>query len=240
MKSVISLTTIPNRVDQVHHIIDMLLKQSYKPDLICLYVSFDEIPEKLRDLSRQNSVFKIKKVKDLGPGTKWYYSLKDNYDIVVFLDDDVFIHNNLIEELIEYHTKYSSDNLGFIGTIKNSFVHNEYLENCDKYNVELLGGYRGVLIPWHRYTSYQKESLLSSFERLCESSIVLDDDYFLSKVWKHIGINSSVVKSKNPWAFQFAIWSAIDNLNNEKNEEKMKTDRRRIDTYFSTNCDLQS
>ena len=233
MKTVVSLTTIPSRVDNVHHIIDMLLKQSYKPDSIILYVAFDKIPDKLRDMESQNPIFQIKQVKDMGSGTKWYYSLKDDNDIVIFLDDDVFIHHNLLEELIGYHTKYPSYNLGFIGTTNNIFVHNEYLVYCDRYDVDLLGGYRSVLVPWNRYTSSQKESLISSFELLCDSSNILDDDYFLSKAWKHIDIKASVVKSKHPWAFQFAVWSSTDNLNNEKNEEKMIMDRRRIDTFFS-------
>jgi hypothetical protein len=39
MKSVVSLTTIPNRVDQVHHIIDMLSnkKKKYKVDSPSMY-----------------------------------------------------------------------------------------------------------------------------------------------------------------------------------------------------------
>jgi len=213
----------------------MILNQSYKPDSIVLYVSFDEIPETLRDISALDHTFQIKKVKDMGPGTKWYYSLKNDNDFVIFLDDDVFIHNNLVKELVEYHQKYPFENLGFMGTSNNTFIHNEYLENCDKRSVDLLGGYRGVLIPWDNYTSTQREILLSSFEKLCDESKILDDDYFLYKVWKHLEIKSVVVKSKSQWDFKFANWSTVDNLNNEKNEEKMKEDRRRIDIHFTRN-----
>lgn len=235
MKTVVSLTTIPSRVNNVHHIIGMLLKQTYQPDSIILYVSFDSIPTTLTELSKNNPIFKIKHVKDMGPGTKWYYSLKDNNDIVMFVDDDVFINMEAIKELMQYHSKYPGENLGFMGTIQNTFIHNEYLKNTDKYSVELLGGYRGVLIPWHQYTSSQKDILLSSFEKLCNKTKVLDDDYFLSKAWKYLNIPTTVVKSKSHWAFQFAIWSSVDNINSEKNEERMKCDRKRIDTQFNKN-----
>ena len=97
------------------------------------------------------------------------------------------------------------------------------------------GGYRGVLIPWNNYTSYQQKILLSSFEKLCNESKILDDDYFLYKAWKHLGIKSAVVKSKSYWDFKFADWSSVNNLNNEKNEEKMKENRKRIDIHFNLN-----
>jgi len=233
MKIAVSLTTIPERINNVHYIIDMLLKQTCKPDSITLYVCCDEIPNRLLSIADSNPLFAIKKVNDMGPGTKWYYSLKENNDIVIFFDDDVFIHSDAINELLNYHFKYPTENLGFMGTIQNKFIHNEYLKDIDKYNVDLLGGYRGVLIPWYQYNNEQKNKLLSSFEFLCSSSKVLDDDYFLSKAWKHIKAQSSVVKSNSPWAFQFAIWSSICSINNAENDSKLIEDRTRTDNHFN-------
>lgn len=235
MRTVISLTTIPSRVKNVHHIINMLLNQTYKPDSIILHVCFDEIPNNLIDLSNEHPNFKIKRVNDVGPGTKWYYALKEDNDIVIFFDDDVFINREAAEELMQYHDKYPECNLGFMGTKQNTFVHNEYLTNCDKHAVELLGGYRGILIPWYQYNTNQKDTFLSCFEQLCNTSKILDDDYFLSKAWKHLNITSYVVKSKTPWAFQFALWSSIDSINNETNDDRMILDRKRIDIQFEKN-----
>lgn len=107
-KVIISLTSYGRRVQSVlPYTICSLLRQSYKPDMILLwldheYWSNDNIPPKLRRLQKYGLSIKffedIKSYKKLIPTLDL---LPD--DIIITCDDDVFYKKHTISQLIDAH-----------------------------------------------------------------------------------------------------------------------------------------
>lgn len=103
---IISLTTIPQRINRVHFVIERLLRQTYKPNRIILYLNEsdgfgkDDVPDALTRL--QGYGLEIKWVEDLNCHTKYYFSVRDNPNaIVITVDDDGWYSLKLVAELIK-------------------------------------------------------------------------------------------------------------------------------------------
>lgn len=109
-KTIISLTSFPARIKNIHVVIKSLLKQSIKPDKIVLYLSEQEFPEKnipdnLKNLMGQ--IFEIRFVKEnFKSYAKLIYALTDfpNSNIVT-VDDDILYPRNLLSTLLKEHKK---------------------------------------------------------------------------------------------------------------------------------------
>lgn len=158
-KIIISLTTIPNRIDKVVLVISRMMNQTVLPDKIILCI--DET-QKEKIIFSDDIVFlielglEIKWVEDIGPHTKYLYTVqKYTDDIVITVDDDVIYSHKLIETLIESYERYPkaiSANIvtRFVvkdGTIKPS---SQWLQQFsygigDKYSIAY--GVGGVLYP---------------------------------------------------------------------------------------------
>lgn len=106
---VVSLTSIPSRLSNVHLVIDSILKQKKKPNRIVLYMDEDmnkkEIPENLKKLVGFGLEFEF--VEDIGPHTKYYYAFQDfPNSLIVTIDDDVYYDDELLEDLINSYNHY--------------------------------------------------------------------------------------------------------------------------------------
>lgn len=108
---IISLTTIPERINRVHFVIERLLRQTYKPNRIILYLKesdgfgVSDVPKMLTRLQQYG--LEIKWVEDLNCHTKYYFSVKDNPNaIVITVDDDGWYSLHLVEELIKSYKKH--------------------------------------------------------------------------------------------------------------------------------------
>lgn len=103
-KLIVSLTSIPSRMDKVWITIESLLRQTYKPDRIILWLAEDEFRDiKLPDnLKRQQSRgLQICYCDDLRSYKKFYYTAKkfpDNY--IVTVDDDIIYAEDMLETLV--------------------------------------------------------------------------------------------------------------------------------------------
>ena len=105
---------------------------------------------------------------DIGPVVKiksaleYWNNLKlSNYekeDVIIILDDDSGLYEKSIELLTDSYIKYGDAIYGIMGKIGNdTYVHGEFVSTIespdgtkkDYANVDLLGGYRGVLYPIH-------------------------------------------------------------------------------------------
>lgn len=110
VQTIISLTSFPARINNIHIVIKSLLKQSVKPDKIVLYLSEQEFPEKnipdnLKNLMGQ--IFEIRFVKEnFKSYAKLIYALTDfpNSNIVT-VDDDILYPKNLLSTLLKEHKK---------------------------------------------------------------------------------------------------------------------------------------
>lgn len=109
-KIIVSMTSFPERMNKIHLCIEGLLRQSYKPDKIILYLANDqfeniEIPKKVLKLKDRG--LEIRFCDDLKPHKKYYYAIKDYpNDIIITVDDDAFYKGNLIKKLVESYERY--------------------------------------------------------------------------------------------------------------------------------------
>ena len=108
-KLIVSLTTIPNRIDKVWITVESLLRQTYRPDSIVLWLARDEfadvtIPEKL---SRQvERGLTIKYCENLKSYKKFYYTVVENPDAyIVTVDDDVIYAETFLENMIKVYKR---------------------------------------------------------------------------------------------------------------------------------------
>lgn len=88
---IVSVTTIPERIDKVHLCIESILRQSLKPDKILLYINEadkEKIPLILQRQQKRGLCLKF--CRDIGPYKKIIYSLKEYPEsLIVTADDDM-------------------------------------------------------------------------------------------------------------------------------------------------------
>lgn len=101
---IITLTTVPKRIENIKPTIYSLLAQDLKPKLIILNLSYDlfprvQVPKELFELKN----LKINMVeKDFGPATKFFYTLRESppEERVIVVDDDMYYSNDLTSTLV--------------------------------------------------------------------------------------------------------------------------------------------
>lgn len=109
---VVTLTSFPQRISNIHLVIESLLRQSLKPSRIILWLSKEQfpslanLPKKLLDLqSKGLEIFLTEG--DLRSYKKYYFFLKENTDCpFIIVDDDIFYPSYLLETLINSARKY--------------------------------------------------------------------------------------------------------------------------------------
>ena len=108
----VSLSTIPQRIKNLHQSVDSLLKQTKKPDKIFInipnkYKRFDEIVHDSQIPKFSDSRIEITRCEDCGPGTKLLGSLnKLNKDsLIILADDDHLYEDYMIEKFYYFYSK---------------------------------------------------------------------------------------------------------------------------------------
>ncbi len=132
---IVSLTTFPARIGKVWLVVECMLRQTYKPDRIILWLSknqFDglqSLPKSLLKLQKRGLEIKFCEG-DIRSHKKYFYSLKNFPEaIIITVDDDFFYPTNLIKELVKSHQKYP-DAISCCRALKYRFTKNGKL---DKY-----------------------------------------------------------------------------------------------------------
>jgi len=108
---IVSLTSFPARIAEVHFCIYSLLTQSLKPDVVVLWLGTDKFPNRERDLPdsllklRDNGLT-IKWCKDIKSYTKLLPALKEYPDdVIITVDDDVFYVRDTVKRLYEAYLR---------------------------------------------------------------------------------------------------------------------------------------
>ena len=91
----VSFTSFPKRINKVWLVVESLLRQSYKPDLVILWLSKEQfeslnvLPARLLNLQKRGLMLKIKEG-DMRSHKKYYYALREypNY-VIITVDDDI-------------------------------------------------------------------------------------------------------------------------------------------------------
>ena len=110
---VVSLTSYPGRIGTVHKVIRSLFAQKVLPDLVVLYLSIEEFPNREDDLPEEllaclGHDFEIRWVKgNLGSHKKYFYAFSDfPQSLIITVDDDIECRNTLVGELLEFHRRF--------------------------------------------------------------------------------------------------------------------------------------
>ena len=108
---IVSLTSIPKRIDTLYLTLESIFNQSLKPDKVVLYLGENtkdiELPKEIKKLIKRGLQVEYRKDEDLKPHTKYFYALQEyKDDIVITFDDDILYNKNLIKELYKSYLKH--------------------------------------------------------------------------------------------------------------------------------------
>ncbi len=163
-KLVVSFTSFPARIDKVWMVVDCLLRQTFSPSSIFLYLSKEQFPDGRNSVPK--SLLKYEKwglriifvEGDLKSHKKYFYvsqSLTD--ECFVTIDDDTLYRNDLLERLWRLHERYPNcvcANYGRFVSMDGNVImpYNEWnviLDEKIHYNEPntIAIGFGGVLYP---------------------------------------------------------------------------------------------
>ena len=108
---IVTLTSIPSRMDSLPYTIKSIYNQTVEPDFIVLYLAKsdycgdDELPQSLKKLMGDRLI--IEYVDDLKSHKKYYYALC-NYpgDIMITIDDDIIYSEKLLFNLLKSYEEH--------------------------------------------------------------------------------------------------------------------------------------
>ena len=111
---IVSLTSFPERIDNVWQVIECMLHQTVLPKKIILWLSKEQftskesIPTTLSSL--ENGIFEIRFVDgDIRSHKKWFYAFKEYKDELVFLiDDDLYYPDDIIKKTMNAYMENSN------------------------------------------------------------------------------------------------------------------------------------
>lgn len=157
--NIISFTTIPNRIDKIEPTIKSILNQTVEDYRIILWVSdsYDRLSGDTIEIPQfiTKSKIEVRYVKDIGPLTKLFYAIKENWGNdnvnVITCDDDVIYPETWLEDLIKTSKFYPNWVIGYRGRVlleNLNYCHSILIES-DKINtpttVNFITGTWGAL-----------------------------------------------------------------------------------------------
>ena len=108
-KVIVSMTSIPARIDKVWITVESLLRQTYKPDEIIVWLALDEfegmkLPERLQE--QQKRGLQIHYCDNLRSYKKFYdTALRYPHVYIVTVDDDIIYAEDMMEALVRAYRK---------------------------------------------------------------------------------------------------------------------------------------
>ena len=112
---IVSLTSFPVRTGRLWLVIETILRQTIKPDMIILWLSskqyggWDDIPMSLKRLQQRGLTIRFVS-EDYRSHKKYYYSLREfPDDHIITIDDDIFYDTHLVERLVLMHKEHPND-----------------------------------------------------------------------------------------------------------------------------------
>jgi hypothetical protein len=178
---IVSMTTIPNRIEHIEPVLNSILNQSVAPSKIYMNIPHVFTRENqeyiIPDFITNNDKIIINRCEDLGPITKILPIVdvvQDPDILIVSVDDDILYHSTMIEDLLKVYrskggTCVVSGTTGF-GGIEDGTM-----------KIEQIEGYSGVLY---------KKKFLEDFDKSVfeNSDCKYQDDCTMSRHLKNKGI----------------------------------------------------
>ena len=233
-----SIVTIPGRLESLIYVLNDLLKQSLQPNF--LYVSVSnfyprsgkhypgEHLQYLKDFLNTYSIPNKLVIyeNDIGPTLKLITPLRELTDIntddtfIFTFDDDTPLYERTIESLLQAYTKNKGAVYSFSGTREGRFLHAELLpHDYDYFEVDVVGGYRGVLYPTHLINKIEfytwVEMFITSSKK--HNLIAMHDDHIFSYYFKYKKVPRRVSNSPFNKEFKYTPISNTDGIFNDSN-----------------------
>ncbi len=194
---IVSLTSHPRRISTIVPVIDSLLRQTLKPDMLILWLAKEEFPQREQSLPER-----LRRYTKFGLQIKWCENLKSykkivpaliKYpeDIIVTADDDIIYSEDWLEKLFISHIKYPKQILGH-HAYSYSLNQNNELEPPDVYTtsglldgIKILGSGGGALFPPHLL--YKDTTNIELIQKVAPTN----DDYWL---WAMAHLNGTPIR----------------------------------------------
>lgn len=232
---IISLTSIPERMHDIHFTLYSLLNQGTKPKKVVLYLGQDkfkniELPENVKKLKKNG--LEIKYTEDVRSFTKLIPALDDFKDnIIVTADDDIFYEKDWLKNLVETHNKYPKDIIVHkpmqitFDKDKNPKPYKTWSKSAQGANFKnFIMGVGGVLYPVNSLYSDVKDRTL--FLRLCPHN---DDVWF----WAMAVMNGTKIRVADNFMAQQTLVNPERELNLNSEPTLYKGNRiNRTDLQF--------
>lgn len=201
-----SLTTFPARIDKVWIVIESILRQNQKPDMLFLWLSkeqfpsLDVLPRQLIDLQGRGLCIRLCD-DDLRSHKKYYYVLRDYpKDNLFTLDDDLIYPSNTISSVMSVAAMHPhcivgrySNQIGLDKDGNVSFIRNK------KCNIALkpswstfIGSGGGTLFPSGSLPEIAKDKEM--FMSICRTA----DDIWLNSMCRFSGYKTVAIMNKCP------------------------------------------
>ena len=109
---IVSLTSFPDRMEDIHYGLYSLLTQNLKPHKVILWLGEDKFPNKEKDLPKEvldlmDNGLTVEWCRDIRSYTKIIPTLRKYPDYyIVTADDDIFYPSDWLEQLWDMHEKY--------------------------------------------------------------------------------------------------------------------------------------
>lgn len=201
-KLIISLTSFPQRINEIHYTLYSLLNQSIKPDEVVLWLCSDEFPNKekdlpqtILDLQKNGLTIKFSEIY-LRSYTKLVPSLKEfPDDIIVTADDDIYYPKDWLKKLYIQHQKNPKNVIchrchrAILNSDNTLAPYSKWPHNVTKIKPSFFNfatGVGGVLYPPH--CLYKEVTNIDLFKQLAPYA---DDIWF----WAMEVLNNTKVKT---------------------------------------------
>lgn len=197
-KIIISLTTIPSRIDSLWITLSTISRQSVKPDKIIVWLDEDNFknftPSGRLKIMVKYGVEIVTDIPNLKSHKKYFYTFQ-RYpdDLVITIDDDVLYPYDTIEHLFELYQKYPDcvccKRGNFINDLQSLINENDKISNLTPSFSYMATGVGGVLYPPKLFDKelYNVDSIIAC-KALCT------DDLWL----KIIGVLSLIKTVRHP------------------------------------------
>lgn len=239
-KLIVSLTSFPKRINRLWIVIESIFRQSIKPDMVILWLSKEQFPDRsfipnsLLSLEKRGLIIELCEG-DLRSHKKYYYALRQYpNDIIITIDDDVIYATDLILNLLNQHQKYPNaiccTCASRIGIEDNKIL--PYISwECIDYEIPpsfgvLAIGVGGVLYPpGSLYHMFGEEDI---FMKYCPTA----DDLWLNMMahLKNTPISKTAYRSNYLLIIRFSKVS-LSSVNNGMGANDIQLNR--LITYFS-------
>jgi hypothetical protein len=176
-KYIVSLTSFPARIDDVWICVETILRQSFKPDAIILWLSQDQfnevtLPQNLTNLVERGLTIRFVSG-DIRSHKKYKYALEEfPHDYIITLDDDLYYDEGLIQNLVELKEQFPNcipTNRVHKMTFRNNSIqpygrwfHNAF-DNNPSHNLVQTGGYGTLYFSTDLYKEYNDEEVFLKF-----------------------------------------------------------------------------